>query len=30
MAITERGQAGGGGGSDHGLYDSPWSDCKQI
>ena len=20
----------GGGGSDHGLYDSPWSDCKQI
>ena len=35
MAITERGQAGGGGGggggegSDHGLYDSPWSDCKQ-
>ena len=28
MAITERGQAGGGG-SDHGLFDSPWSDCKQ-
>ena len=19
----------GGAGSDHGLYDSPWSDCKQ-
>ena len=28
--LLKGGKPGGGGGSDHGLYDSPWSDCKQI
>ena len=29
--LLKGGKLGGGeGGSDHGLYDSPWSDCKQI